>query len=138
MKKVFFFFFFFFFLTGVDASNVYISKKDIDTGEFVNDCDFLLVDFNNNIIDRWVQDDNYHALSLDNGYYRIITRPYIMGAFSDDMSESHFLNVTGDVNVSFYNSKIDTPDNLSVNFNKVFSLIFIIGGFLIIFLYKFF
>lgn len=136
MKKIFFLFCFLLFVSDVHASDIYISKKDIDTGEFVNDCDFLLVDFNNNVIDRWIQDDSYHLISVENGFYKLITRPYIMGVFDDNMSESYILDVYENVEFNIYNKTIGTPNNLNYSFNIILPIFFIIVGFII--LYKFF
>ena len=37
-------------IENIKAGNLYVSKKDIDTKEYINDCDFLLYDENNNPI----------------------------------------------------------------------------------------
>lgn len=135
MKKIFFLLIFFSFVVTVNASTINISKRDVLTGEYVNDCDFLLVDLNDNVIDRWVQDSNYHNLSVSNGIYKIIMRPYMMGDFQDELSESIFLEVYHDMDVTLYNRQIDTPNNLKYkSFGIIWFLFFLfIGLFIIIF-----
>ena len=135
MKKIFFLLIFLSFVVTVNASTINISKRDVLTGEYVNDCDFLLVDLNDNVIDRWVQDSNYHNLSVSNGIYKIIMRPYMMGDFQDELSESIFLEVYHDMDVTLYNRQIDTPNNLKYkSFSFILFLFFLfIGLFIIIF-----
>lgn len=138
MKKILFFLMFFFMIDIVYATDVYISKKDIDTGDYVMDCDFILIDELGNIVDSWIQNDSYHVSNLENGSYELVSRPFIMGAFNDDMSNSYKLDVTNDVmHFTIYNSKIDTPDNLGIsNFNYV-GIFLIFLGFVILFYGKY-
>lgn len=140
MKKIVFLISFLFFIDFVGASDIYISKKDIDTGEYVLDCDFLLVDDAGNVIDSWIQDDSYHISSVESGSYKLVSRPYIMGVFNDDMSDSYKLDV-GDsvVNFTIYNKKVVTPKNLSVSYNYIICGVFFIvfGGIFILFYSKY-
>ena len=134
MKKIFFLFLFFFFIDVNAMGVVYISKKDIDTNEFVSDCDFLLYDSTGNIVDRWVQDDSIHVSNIPVGSYKLIERPWILDSYSDGMSSSYDISVSDDDIFEFvlYNKKIDTPKNLSFNFNILYSIYFFIFGFFLI------
>ena len=106
---------------------VYVSKKDIDTNQFVNDCDFVIYDMNGNVVDSWVQDNSIHIASLDVGDYKLVER----NSMSDFFREYDFNISDGIVEFTLYNQKIETPKNLGVNVNYSYFLIII--GFLIIF-----
>lgn len=138
MKKFFIFILFFFFIDVAFASDVYISKKDIDTGDYVKDCDFLLIDKDGNIIDSWIQDDSYHLSNLENGSYELVSRPYVMGVFNDEMSDYYKFDVTDDVmQFTVYNSKIETPKNLGINNFYVVGAFLIFIGLIVIFYCKY-
>lgn len=130
MKK-FFLFFILFFVTDVHAlSTVYISKRDIDTNEIVLDCDFILYDSNNNIVDSWIQDENVHISNVSFGFYKLVERPLIMGVFNDDLSNTYNLSISDDVHeFILYNQKIDVPDNLSYNYNFFGVFLIVVGLF---------
>lgn len=134
MKKIIFLILFFF-LFDVNAMGVvYISKKDIDTNEFVSDCDFLLYDSSGNIVDSWVQDDSFHISNVPMGSYKLIERPWILDSYSDGMSSSYDIRVNDDDFFEFvlYNKKISTPRNLSFNFNILYGFCFFLFGFFLI------
>jgi len=138
MKK-FLLVFLFFIYSNVSATQVYISKKDVESNIFVNDCDFILYDRYGNIIDSWVQNNSYHLLDIPLGIYTLIERPYVLDAFNDDLSVSHKLNVYSDEPFEFnlYNNKIETPRNLVYIFQYKYGLIFILIGLIIIYCCKF-
>lgn len=106
---------------------VYVSKKDIDTNQFVNDCDFVIYDMNGNVVDSWVQDNSIHISSLDIGNYKLVERNSMSNFFRE-----YDFNISDDiVEFTLYNQKIETPKNLGVSINYSYFLIII--GFLIIF-----
>jgi len=136
MKKIFFLFLFFFFIDVKAMGVVYISKKDIDTNEFVSDCDFLLYDSSGNIVDSWVQDDSIHVSNIPVGSYKLIERPFIIDSYSDGLSSSYDISVVDDDIFEFvlYNKKIPTPRNLSFRSNILYSVFFFIIGLFLIFI----
>ena len=69
MKKIFFSFLIFMFFIDVHAGQVFVSKRDSDTGDFLVDCDFLLYDQYENIVDSWIQGSSSHILNLPRGSY---------------------------------------------------------------------
>lgn len=140
MKKLLFLILFFFFIDVNAMGVVYISKKDIDTNEFVSDCDFLLYDSTGNIVDSWVQDDSIHVSNIPVGSYKLIERPFIIDNYSDGMSSSYDISVSDDdiFELVLYNKKIPTPRNLSFSSNILYSVLFFgIGLFLIFISRKF-
>ena len=140
MKKIFLILCFFLFIDGVSAGDLYISKKDIDTGEFVYDCDFLLYDEDDNIIDNWIQGDSYHVTKVDNGLYRLVSRPFVSGVFNESMAESYVLNVnSGRLQVTIYDRFISIPPNLGFN-NRylLYGFIFVFIGVCTIFYCKYY
>lgn len=138
MKKILLIFLLFIFIDVVYASDVYISKKDIDTGDYVLDCDFLLIDENGNVVDSWIQSSSAHVSSLANGSYELISRPFIMGAFNDEMSTYYKLDVNDDIlQFTIYNSKIETPKNLGSNNYFVISFLLILFGLVVVFCCKY-
>lgn len=120
---------FIFFTYNVNALGyVYVSKKDINTNQFVNDCDFVIYDIDGNIVDSWIQDNSTHISPLEVGNYKLVERNFM----SDYLSREYDFNISDDiVELTLYNKKIETPRNLGINFNY-FSYIFIFIGFLII------
>lgn len=137
MKKIFLILLFFCFISNVYSSNIYISKRDIDTDEYVLDCDFILTDSNGNVIDSWVQDNSDHNLSVNNGLYNLISRPYVMGKYQDSMSYTYKLNVDKDSSFVIYNREIYTPPNLLYSRNYSFCIFLVIIGVFIIIYCKF-
>ncbi len=132
MKKIFFIFLLVFSFK-VNALGVfYVSKRDIDTNDFVFDCDFLLYDSAGNIVDSWVQGNNVHVSNVPEGFYKLVERPKIIDTFSDYLSKTYDLSIRDDdlIELVLYNEKIDTPDNLGMKNNYGFLLI-LIGSFLI-------
>ena len=138
MRK-FLFIVLFFICSNVHATQVYISKKDVESNVFVNDCDFILYDRSGNIIDSWVQNNSYHLLDIPFGIYTLIERPYVEDAFNDEMSISYKLNVYSDEPFEFnlYNKKIDTPRNLNYYFKYTYGFLFILIGIIIVYYCKF-
>lgn len=138
MKIFTFFSFFFLFIVNINASeytDLFISKKDIYTNEYISDCDFLLYDSNNNIIDSWISSDNSHHLVIKKGSYKLVERPLLEQTFSDELSKVYKLDVAGDEAIEFvlYNKKIETPRNLGFNNNYyLFGFLFIIFGLVIV------
>ena len=137
MKKIIFILLFFSFVGNIYSSNIYISKRDIDTDEYVLDCDFILTDNNGNIIDSWIQDNSDHILNINNGLYNLISRPYIMGEYQDSMAFTYKLNVDKDSSFVIYNKEIYTPPNLSYNMSYSFCFVFVVIGILVIIYSKF-
>ena len=136
MKKIFFLILLFF-LVDVNAMGVvYISKKDIDTNEFISDCDFLLYDSTGNVVDSWIQNNDVHVSSIPVGSYTLVERPKIMDSFNDNLSKTYNINVDNDDIFEFflYNKKISTPRNLSFNFSNIFCYVFLFLGFFLIFI----
>ena len=119
MKKLFFILMFFMFFESVSANSLYVSKKDIDTEDYVSDCDFLLYDENNVVVDAWIAEDNTHEVSnIKNGSYTLVERPKIDSAFRNELSVFHDIDINDNsLQVVLYNRKIDTPRNLGVDFN---------------------
>ena len=129
MRKFFVIFLFFIFIDGVRAGKLIVSKRNIDTGNFVSDCDFLIYNDSGNIVDSWVQGNSSHFSDLENGTYELVSRPYVMGAFNDDFKSSYMLNVSDNLlKLTIYNQEIDVPDNLGRNSNFIFGFLFIIFG----------
>ena len=134
MKK--FFLILLLFYDVVNASSLLISKKDIDTGEYSPNCDFLLYDSYGNVVDSWVQDYSYHISNVQNGYYKLVSRPYIMGSFNDDLSSFYTLNVVDDLTFTVYDKTISTPLNLKSTCSN--SGFFLIGvGLILVFFSKY-
>ena len=137
MKKIFCIFLFMLFISSVNAQSiVYVSKKDINTNQFVNDCDFILYDNSGSIIDSWVQDNSVHVSFVESGIYKLIERDFS----NDYLSREYNLNVTDDiVELTLYNKKIDTPRNLRCENNKIYCCFFLLlGCFFIIYSRKFY
>ena len=135
MKKVLFIFLLFFSFN-VDAMGAfYISKKDIDTDDFVLDCDFLLYDSNGEIVDSWIQGNEVHVSNIPGGFYRLVERPLVVDTFSDYLSKSYDLSIKDDDVFEFvlYNKKISTPRNLSSN-NSYIGLLLVFTGIFLIFI----
>jgi len=128
MKK--FIFLFLFFTYSVNAQSViYVSKKDINTNQFVSDCDFIIYDNFGNVVDSWIQDDSVHTSFLDLGKYKLVERDFM----SNYLSREYAFDVNDDiVELTLYNKKIETPRNLSIISNNIYCYIFILIGFLII------
>lgn len=127
MKKLIFILLFF--VIDVHAlSSVYISKRDIDTNEFVMDCDFILYDSDNNLVDSWIQDNSVHVSNVSSGVYKLVERPFVMGVFNEDLSNVYDLNIVDDsYEFILYNQKIDVPDNLSCRYSFM-GIYFILFG----------
>ena len=101
------------------------------------DCDFILTDSSGNIIDSWVQDDSDHSLNINNGLYKLISRPYIMGEYQDSMAYTYKLKVDKDSSFVIYNKEIYTPPNLGYSMNYSFCFVFVVIGILVIIYSKF-
>lgn len=137
MRKIIFILLFFSFISNVYSSSIYISKRDIDTDEYVLDCDFILTDSSGNVIDSWIQDDSDHSLDINDGLYNLISRPYIMGEYQDSMAYTYKIKVDKDSSFVIYNKEIYTPPNL-VNYNNYsFCFVLIVIGILVIIYSKF-
>ena len=134
MKKIIFLFIIFLYCFNVSAGSIYISKRDIDTDQYVNDCDFLLYDEYGNVVDSWVQDDSTHISSVPVGSYRLIERPFIIDGFIDSLSQSYELNIDSDdiLELTIYNTKIETPRNLSFNKNYIYAFFLMFLGFVML------
>ncbi len=116
MKKIFIIFCFFIFISSVYSSNLYVSKKDIETGDYIYDCDFQLYDVNNNMIDSWIQNSSYHVSNVDNGLYKLVSRPFVSGVFNDSMSDSYILDIKNDnLKITIYDKVVSVPPNLHSN-----------------------
>ena len=139
MKK-FLLFFLLFMYDIVYASNVYISKKDLDTGMYLSDCDFVIFDSNGIVVDEWIQGDSFHVSKLSKGSYKLVSRPYVMNKFDDDLSVFYDLNVEdNDLFFTFYNDMILTPPNLKYNSSSFyFGLFFVFFGIFTLVMGKFF
>ena len=135
MKKIILILTFFLITCNVYASDftsLYISKKDINTQEFITDCDFLLYDSDNNIVDAWIAGYNVHEINgIKKGIYKLVERPLIGNSFNDELSVFHEIDIDSDdiTEIVLYNNKIDTPRNLSFNtyYAAVGITIFFIG-----------
>ena len=130
MKKIFVLFLLFLFIDHVSAGEIYVSKRDIDTGEYMHDCDFFILNSSGEIVDSWIQGDSYHVSNLESGSYELVSRPLIMGVFNDDMGVSYKLNVGDNIlKFTIYNQKIDIPNNLGIdNYYFIFGFLFIFLG----------
>lgn len=130
MKKILFLFLFLIFFDVKALGVVYISKKDIDTNEFISDCDFMLYDSTGNIVDSWVQNNDVHVASIPVGSYKLVERPKVMDSFNDGLSKSYDINIDNDDIFEFilYNNKIATPRNLNYNFHFLYGFAFLILG----------
>lgn len=139
MKKIIFIVMVFLYSFNVSAGDIYISKRDIDTDQYVSDCDFLLYDQYGNVVDRWVQDNTTHVSNVPLGFYRLIERPYIDNVFVDSMSKSYDFNLDSDdiFEITIYNAKMETPRNLHYKRGFVFPVLLIISGVVLIFNRKF-
>ena len=116
-------------LENVQAGNLYISKKDVDTKEYINDCDFLLYDENNKIIDTWISNNTHKIENIKNGKYILEERPKIETKKNRELSVFHEIDINDNtIEVVLYNSKIQTPNNLNYSF-KWFNI-----GYVIIFI----
>jgi len=135
MKKIFLIFLLVLSFKVNAMGSFYISKKDIDTNDFISDCDFLLYDSDGNIVDSWIQENEVHVSNIPGGVYRLVERPKIVNTFSDYLSKSYDLSIRDDDMVEFilYNKKIDTPDNLSIK-NNYYGILFIVSGLFLIFI----
>lgn len=135
MKYFLFFISFFTCIDLVFANDVYISKRDIVTGDYIVDCDFLLIDSSGNIVDSWIQNYSDHISYVNNGFYKLVSRPYVMGTFNDSMSSIYLLDVNNSViRFTIYDDVIDTPNNLGFFSNSLFyGFLFIIFGLFLIF-----
>lgn len=138
MRKIFLIFLFFI-IFDVHASDIYISKRDKDTYDFVHDCDFLLYDSFGNLVDSWVQGNEVHVSSVEKGVYSLVERPLSVGFFNSDLNKVYKLDVSSDddFQVTLFNKEIDTPDNLGSNNNYFYCYFLIILGFGIIFYGKY-
>lgn len=105
------------------AGNLYVSKRDIDTKEYINDCDFLLYDENNIVVDAWMAENDIHKIdNIKNGKYTLEERPKIENGISRDLSVFHEIEINDNtIEVVLYNSKMETPKNLNYSF-KWFSV----------------
>ena len=139
MKKIIFIVMVFLYSFNVSAGDIYISKRDIDTDQYVSDCDFLLYDQYGNVVDRWVQDNTTHVSNVPLGFYRLIERPYIDNVFVDSMSKSYDFNLDSDdiFELTIYNAKMETPRNLHYKRGYVIPVLLIISGVVLIFNRKF-
>lgn len=133
MKKVFFLVLFFYSFNVYSLSDLYISKKDIDTLEYITDCDFKLLDSSDNVVDSWVCSDNVKYVSnISNGFYKLVSRPLVNDVFSDELSDEYSFYVKDNVlEMTFYNNKIGVPSNLSLNNYNYIGIIIVIFGFII-------
>ena len=115
--------------------NVYISKKDVNTNQYLTDCDFSIYDANGHIVDSWIPNGGLHISTLNSGEYSLVERPFVMGVYHDDLSKVYKLDVKEDSFYEFtiYNNKIDVPDNLSASDYKFGYLFLIIGCFFLLF-----
>ena len=134
MKKIIFLFLF---LVSFDVKAlgvVYISKKDLDTNEFISDCDFMLYDSYGNVIDSWIQNDDVHIASIPVGSYKLVERPKVMDSFSDGLSKTYDINIDNDDIFEFvlYNKKIATPRNLRFKVSFFYGLLFLLFGLILI------
>ncbi len=138
MRK-FLFIFIFLFIFDVHASEIYISKRDKDTYDFVRDCDFILYDSFGNVVDSWVQGNDVHVLSVDEGIYSLVERPLSVGSFDSSLNKTYKLDVSSEsFQVTLFNNEIDTPDNLGVNNNYWYCYFFIFLGIMLICFGKYF
>ena len=120
MKKIIVLIIFLTNINNIYAQNLYVSKRDIDTQDYVQDCDFLLYDENNTIVDAWIQNDDTHVINnIEVGKYKLVERPKIDNTFSNELSVFHDIDITDNsLEVVLYNNKIETPRNLGVNINE--------------------
>ena len=134
MKK-YLFVFLFLILCNVKASdNLYISKKSYYSDEFVSDCEFLLYDSDNNIVDAWIQSDDIHSISLPVGSYLLFEKPKINDVYSEALGKTYKLDINADkiVNINLSNLEIKTPPNLGIKKKFFFAFILVVFGFVII------
>lgn len=135
MKKFFLIILFFISFDVKALGSIYISKRDINTNDYVYDCDFLLYDELGNVVDSWVQDNSIHVSNVPVGTYRLVERPIVINSFSDEMNRIYQLNIDDDdiLELVLYNKKIETPRNLGYNNYFLYGTTIIILGFIIIF-----
>lgn len=132
MKKFFLVFFTFFLFCSNVLGVLYVSKKDIDTNDFVNDCDFLLYDSSGNIVDEWTQGNGVHVSNISNGIYKLVEKPIILGDLDINSYESYDLKIDGVLEVILYNQKIETPRNLNFNNSILYGFVLLFFGFILI------
>lgn len=143
MKKIITILFLIIFIDTVNASNLYISKRDIDTQDYVSDCDFLLYDENNVIVDAWIANNETHEIKdVKDGIYKLVERPKTNESFSNELSVFHEIDVKNEsLSITLYNNKIETPRNLGIEYNTFFigcSIIFLGIAFIYIAYRKFY
>lgn len=134
MKKILFVLLFFYVYDVKAIDNLIVSKKSFYSGQYVEDCEFLLYDSDNKLIDSWIQDDDIHSLSVPNGSYLLFERPKINGVFSEYLGKTYKLDVNSDkiVEINLSNVEISIPPNLGIKFDYTLPILFIILGVLII------
>ena len=114
---------------------IYVSKKDIDTSEYVQDCNFVLYDESGKIIDSWSQDDSMHVLNVDFGSYKLVENLLVMDVFNTGLSQEYFFNINNDdiLELTLYNSKIETPRNLGFRVTNIYGFLLILIGCIIVY-----
>ena len=140
MKKIFFIVLFIY-ISNVEAlGSIHISKRDINTNDFINDCDFLLYDNNGDVVDSWIPNSSIHISNVPNGVYKLVERPKVMSDYSDYLSQIYMLNVKDEevLELNLYNDIVDAPVDLKyMNFNMIGFFVFLIGIFIVIYYWKF-
>ena len=48
------------------------------------------------MIDSWIQNSSYHVSNVDNGLYKLVSRPFVSGVFNVSMSDSYILDIKND------------------------------------------
>ena len=133
MKKFFLIFFAFFLFSSNVLGVLYVSKKDIDTDDFINDCDFLLYDSYGNIVDRWSQDNSVHVSNISGGIYKLVEIPSVLDGMDIGSYQSYDLKIDDVLEVILYNQKIDTPRNLGASFSFLSGFVILFIGYILIF-----
>lgn len=134
---IFFYFSSFYNVNALDYTDLYISKRDIDTKDFVNDCMFSLYDSNDNVVSSWVSSDStYNISSIPKGIYKLVSIPFLNNSYDYNLRQEYILDLTNDdvLEITIYNNKIETSRKLGVNeySYKYIGFVFIVLGIVII------
>lgn len=125
------------YINNIQASELYISKKDFETKDYVTDCDFQLYDSENNIIDAWVATEDTHEISnIQKGQYKLVERPLINNNYSDELSTLHTLDINSDnvMEIILYNKEINTPRNLGHHNHTLLGITLTLTGLALIYI----
>lgn len=135
------FFSFFINISARASSDIYISKRDINTMDIIEGSEFSLYDSNNNIVASWNSSAGvYHLTNIKEGTYNLIERPSVVTMSDNKLDKVYKLDIISNnvMEITLYDELINTPDNLKYNKNFFIGYIFILLGIYIIFIYNHF